>query len=156
MKLEPGMSVPTFSRPDETDAPRTNADFVGKGLVIYFYPKAFTPGCTGESCDFRDNHDRFINAGYEVVGVSPDPPARLAKFREEYELPFSLLSDVDHSMASAFGAWGIKKNYGKEYEGLIRSTFVIDGTGTIEHAWYNVRAKAHVSRVGKTVLGNIT
>ena len=131
-----------------------NDDFKGQPLVIYFYPKAFTPGCTTESCDFRDNHARFIAAGYKVIGVSPDPVEFLAKFRKEHDLPFPLLSDEDHTMAEAFGAWGIKKNYGKEYEGLIRSTFVVDRTGNIEHAWYNVRAKAHVGRVAKELLGD--
>jgi peroxiredoxin Q/BCP len=152
MKLEAGMQAPPFSAQDHEGTLRTNKDFAGKGLVVYFYPKAFTPGCTGESCDFRDNHQRFLNAGYLVVGVSPDPFSRLANFRTEYELPFPLLSDEDHKMADDFGAWGIKKNYGKEYEGLIRSTIVLDATGTIEHAWYNVRAKAHVGRVSKAVL----
>ena len=126
MKLETGMQAPAFSRPDHDGAHRTNADYAGKGLVIYFYPKAFTPGCTGESCDFRDNHERFLEAGYAVIGVSPDPSNRLADFRSEYNLPFSLLSDEDHAMADDFGAWGMKKNYGKEYEGLIRSTIVLD------------------------------
>ncbi len=152
MKLEPGMSAPSFRRNDHEGTERTNDDFAGKGLVVYFYPKAFTPGCTGESCDFRDNHNRFLKAGYNVIGVSPDPSQRLADFRSEYELPFSLLSDEDHSMATDFGTWGIKKNYGKEYEGLIRSTFVLDADGIVEHAWYNVKAKAHVGRVGKAVL----
>lgn len=152
MKLATGMSAPAFRRLDQHGTVRTNDDFAGTGLVIYFYPKAFTPGCTGESCDFRDNHDRFLKAGYEVIGVSPDPSPRLAEFRSEYELPFSLLADEDHTMANDFGAWGLKKNYGKEYEGLIRSTFVIDAHGTIEHAWYNVRAKAHVGRVGKAII----
>lgn len=152
MKLEPGMPLPEFSRPDETGADRTRSDFAGSGLVIYFYPKAFTPGCTGESCDFRDNHERFIAAGYEVIGVSPDPVDRLDQFRAKHDLPFPLLSDEDHSMAEAFGAWGIKKNYGKEYEGIIRSTIVADATGTIEHAWYNVRAKGHVDRVTGAML----
>lgn len=149
MKLEPGMSIPAFSRLDDTGAERSVADYAGQGLVIYFYPRAFTPGCTGESCDFRDSYDRFLNAGYQVLGVSPDPVDKLAEFRSEYDLPFPLLSDEDHEMAEQFGAWGLKKNYGKEYEGIIRSTFVIDSTGTIEHAWYNVRAKAHVARVEK-------
>jgi peroxiredoxin Q/BCP len=152
MKLESGAKMPAFSRIDDEGNKRTNKDFAGKGLVVYFYPKAFTPGCTGESCDFRDNYQRFLDAGYEVLGVSPDPVARLAKFRKDYELPFPLLSDEDHTMAEEFGAWGIKKNYGKEYEGLIRSTFVVDGHGVIEHAWYNVRAKAHVARVGDAIL----
>jgi len=153
MRLEPGAEAPAFSRTDDAGQTRTNEDFAGKGLVIYFYPRAFTPGCTTESCDFRDNYQRFLDAGYQVVGVSPDAVDKLAKFREEHHLPFPLLSDEDKSMAKSYGAWGIKKNYGKEYEGLIRSTFVLDDRGAIEHAWYNVRAKAHVNRVGQTVLG---
>lgn len=153
MKLEPGMQMPAFRRIDDAGIERTSEDFAGKGLVVYFYPKAFTPGCTGESCDFRDNYDRFLDSDYQVIGVSPDPVDLLARFRAEHQLPFSLLSDEDHSMADAFGAWGIKKNYGKEYEGLIRSTFVADATGTIEHAWYNVRAKAHVGRVTGAMFG---
>lgn len=152
--LESGDKVPAFSRSDGTGTTRSYDDYRGTGLVIYFYPKAFTPGCTGESCDFRDSHERFVDAGYAVLGVSPDPVEQLAKFRDEYELPFTLLSDQDHTMASAFGAWGTKKNYGREYEGLIRSTFVVDRDGLIEHAWYNVRAKAHVGRVAKAVLDN--
>lgn len=156
MRLETGMGAPDFSRPDHTGKERTKADYTGKGLVIYFYPKAFTPGCTGESCDFRDNHDRFLAAGYEVLGVSPDPVAKLGRFREEYDLPFALLSDEDHSMATSFGAWGLKKNYGKEYEGIIRSTFVVNPAGVIENAWYNVRAKAHVGRVTKAMFDDGT
>lgn len=152
MKLEPGAEAPAFSRLDDEGRTRASQDFAGRGLVIYFYPKAFTPGCTGESCDFRDNYHRFSAAGYQVVGVSPDPVDRLAKFRAQYELPFPLLSDEDHSMAEAFGAWGMKKNYGKQYEGLIRSTIVLDGDGIVEHAWYNVRAKAHVDRVSQAVI----
>jgi len=153
MSLEQGDKAPDFSLLDHEGSTVSLADFDGSRFVVYFYPKAFTPGCTGESCDFRDNHDRFLAAGYSIIGVSPDAPERLAKFIDEYGLPFRLLSDTDHTMANAYGAWGIKKNYGKEYEGLIRSTFVVDADGNIEHAWYNVRAKGHVERVGKTVLG---
>ena len=152
MKLEAGTQAPELARPDHAGAIRTNRDYTGKGLVIYFYPKAFTPGCTTESCDFRDSHERFAAAGYAVLGVSPDPVDRLAGFRDKHSLPFALLSDEDHTMAETFGAWGIKKNYGREYEGVIRSTFVIDGAGIIEHAWYNVRAKGHVDRVGSSIL----
>jgi thioredoxin-dependent peroxiredoxin len=152
MTLETGDKAPTFSLPDDEGNTRASGDYAGSKLVIYFYPKAFTPGCTAESCDFRDNHDRFLAAGYRVVGVSPDPVEKLAKFREEYDLPFPLLSDEDHAMAEAFGAWGLKKNYGKQYEGIIRSTFVIDGDGVVEQAWYNVRAKAHVERVSTALL----
>ncbi len=152
VRLETGMPIPSFNRRDETGTERSSEEFAGNGLVIYFYPKAFTPGCTTESCDFRDSHERFAAAGYQILGVSPDPVEQLSGFRAEHNLPFSLLSDEDHAMAAAFGAWGIKKNYGKEYEGLIRSTFVVDADGVIEHAWYNVRAKAHVGRVAKAVL----
>lgn len=152
MTLDTGDKAPAFSRPDHQGKTATSVDYAGKGLVIYFYPKAFTPGCTVESCDFRDRYDRFLDAGYQVIGVSPDPVDDLAGFRDEYELPFPLLSDEDHSMADAYGAWGLKKNYGKEYEGIIRSTFVVNGEGIIEHAWYNVRAKEHVDRVSESVL----
>ena len=153
MRLEPGDKAPEFSLLDHEGTMTSSADFAGSGLVVYFYPKAFTPGCTGESCDFRDNHGRFLAAGYSVIGVSPDAPDRLAKFVDDYDLPFRLLSDPDHTMAERYGAWGIKQNYGREYEGLIRSTIVLDADGTIEHAWYNVRAKGHVDRVGQMVLG---
>ena len=153
MKLEPGMPLPDFNRPDQDGIQRTSADYSGGGLVLYFYPKAFTPGCTGESCDFRDDYHRFAAAEYQIVGVSPDSVEQLTKFREEYDLPFPLLSDEDHSMAAAFGAWGTKKNYGREYEGIIRSTIVADASGIIEHAWYNVRAKAHVERVTSAMFG---
>ena len=147
MTVEIGDPAPRFSLTDDTGATVTNDDFAGTGLVVYFYPKAFTPGCTGESCDFRDRHETFLAAGYRVVGISPDDPETLARFRKEHDLPFPLLSDPDHAAAAGFGAWGIKKNYGREYEGLIRSTFVIDGSGTIEQAWRNVRAKGHAGRV---------
>lgn len=152
MRLEPGMDLPDFQLVDDTGTLRTRADFLGSGLVVFFYPKAFTPGCTTEACDFRDSHERFLTQGYEVVGISPDPADRLAAFREEHSLPYSLLSDPDHRAADAFGAWGMKKNYGREYEGLIRSTVVANADGVIEHAWYNVRAKAHVDRVSRELV----
>lgn len=145
--LTTGADAPYFSRTDHEGETVTLDDYAGHRLVIYFYPAAFTPGCTTESCDFRDRHETFYAAGYEIIGVSPDAPDKLAKFREEHNLPFPLVSDEDHSMADAYGAWGLKKNYGKEYEGLIRSTIVVDADGKIEHAWYNVRAKGHVARV---------
>jgi len=130
----------------------STADFVGKRLIVFFYPKAMTPGCTEEACDFRDNYDRLLEAGFAVVGVSPDPPSLNARFREKEGLPFPLLSDPDHAVATAYGAWGMKKNYGKEYEGLIRSTFVLDGSGEIEAEYRNVRAKGHVARLVRELL----
>lgn len=130
----------------------STADFVGKRLIVFFYPKAMTPGCTEEACDFRDNYDRLLEAGFAVVGVSPDPPSLNARFREKEGLPFPLLSDPDRAVATAYGAWGMKKNYGKEYEGLIRSTFVLDGSGEIEAEYRNVRAKGHVARLVRELL----
>ena len=153
MKLAIGDTAPLFSRHDQSGAVVTTDDLKGKQAVIYFYPKAFTPGCTTQSCDFRDNYRSFQDAGFEILGVSPDPVEKLEAFRAEYDLPFSLLSDEDHSMAEAFGAWGTTKNYGKEYVGLIRSTFTIDADGKISHAWYNVKAKGNAARVGSEVLG---
>jgi len=150
--LTTGDPAPAFTAIDQTGTERTLDEFIGSGLVIYFYPKAFTPGCTGESCDFRDRHEVFYRAGYEILGVSPDPVAKLDEFRTEYDLPFSLLSDEEHVMAEEYGAWGTKKNYGKEYEGLIRSTVVIDVDGIVERAWYNVRAKGHVERVERDLV----
>jgi peroxiredoxin Q/BCP len=144
MPLTDGDAAPDFSLTADDGTTVSLGDF--DKVVVYFYPKAFTPGCTTESCDFRDHHGTFETQGYEVVGVSPDPVEKLARFRAEYDLPFRLLSDPDHAVADAFGAWGIKKNYGKEYEGLIRSTFVIDA-GRITAAMTNVRAKGHVERI---------
>lgn len=152
MQLETGDRAPNFELTDHAGESVSLKDFADKKLLIYFYPKAFTPGCTAESCDFRDNYGAMSKAGYEIVGVSPDSPSKLADFRREYELPFPLLSDPDHEMAEAYGAWGTKKNYGKEYEGIIRSTFVVED-GKVAHAWYNVRAKGHAERVAAEALG---
>ena len=125
----------------------------GKSYVMFFYPRAMTPGCTVESCDFRDSYAEFSEAGYEIVGVSPDPPALNAKFKEKEGLNFDLLSDEDHALAESLGAWGEKKNYGKVYDGLIRSTFVIGPEGQVESSYLNVRAKGNVERVKADLLG---
>lgn len=125
----------------------------GKSYVMFFYPRAMTPGCTVESCDFRDSYAEFSEAGYEIVGVSPDPPALNAKFKEKEGLNFDLLSDEDHALAESLGAWGEKKNYGKVYDGLIRSTFVVGPEGRVESSYLNVRAKGHVERVKADLLG---
>lgn len=152
MRLETGQAAPPFSGVDHAGNQVTSDDFAGRPVVLYFYPAAFTPGCTTESCDFRDRYQTFTDAGYEIVGLSPDEPDELARFRSEHDLPFPLVSDPDHSIADAYGAWGTKKNYGREYEGLIRSTIVIDKDGTIEHAWYNVKATGHAQRVVGSVV----
>ena len=151
MRLEPGDQAPPFSAMDQNGVERTSADYEGARLAMYFYPKAFTPGCTTEACDFRDRYELFLESGVQILGVSPDQPDKLAKFRDEHQLPFDLLSDPDHEIATAYGAYGLKKNYGKEYLGIIRSTFLIDDAGVIEEAYYNVRAKGHAERIRKAV-----
>lgn len=152
--LDIGDKAPAFKLPDETGSDVSLADYAGRRLVMFFYPKAMTPGCTTEACDFRDRADMLLAAGYSVVGVSPDPIERLAVFKEKESLTYPLLSDSDHKVAEALGAWGMKKNYGREYEGLIRSTFVVDEDGRVSHAYRNVRAKGHVERVTRDLLGD--
>jgi len=147
VRLADGDDAPDFRLRNQDGVEVALDDYAGTRLVVFFYPRAFTPGCTTEACDFRDRYQTFADAGYEVLGVSPDPAAKLAEFRTEHGLPFPLLSDPDHAMADAYGAWGMKRNYGKEYEGLIRSTVVIDESGKIAHAWYNVTATGHAARV---------
>lgn len=142
-----------FTLTNQEGAQVSSSDLAGRRYVMFFYPKAMTPGCTTESCDFRDGYDDFTAAGYEVIGVSPDPPSRNAEFKQKEGLNFDLLSDEDHSLAESLGAWGEKKNYGKVYKGLIRSTFVIDENGMVEKAYRNVRAKGHVARVKADLLG---
>ncbi len=146
MRLQPGDTAPEFTLVDDTGSERSLTALLP--TVVYFYPRAFTPGCTTQACDFRDGYHHLQAVGYDVVGISPDPPERLAAFREEHRLPFPLLSDLDRTVAMRYGAWGTKKLYGKEVEGLIRSTIVIGADGKVEHAWYNVRATGHGDRVG--------
>ena len=146
-RLEPGTKAPSFTLEDYTGQQYSLADYAGHKVILYFYPKASTPGCTKEACDFRDNLASLKALGYIVLGVSPDKPAALEKFTAKESLTFPLLSDADHAVALAYGAWGEKKNYGKVYEGLIRSTFVINKQGIIELAQYNVRATGHVAKL---------
>lgn len=152
MRLEAGQQAPPFDGVDHNGVEVSSVDFAEQNLLMYFYPKAFTPGCTTEACDFRDRYEAFGTAGYAIVGVSPDQPDKLARFHDEYDLPFSLISDPDHAIATAFGAWGLKKNYGREYEGLIRSTIAIDPDGVVTAVWYNVKAKGHADRIERSVL----
>jgi peroxiredoxin Q/BCP len=147
-----GKKAPAFSLPNQDGEKRALRDYVSQRLIIYFYPKAFTPGCTGQSCDFRDSDAPLRAAGFTILGVSPDPVEKLAKFKEEYHLPFDLLSDPNHTVAAKYGAWGTKKNYGKEYEGLIRTTVVLDAAGKIERLYPNARAKGHVARLRRELL----
>lgn len=150
-KLAAGDRAPDFDLTDADSQPVQLSDFSGSRVILYFYPAALTPGCTLEAIDFGAALDQISAAGYRVVGVSPDPAAKLARFRDEHDLRFCLLSDPDRSALEAYGAYGTKLLYGKQVAGVIRSTFVIDvdqsGTGTISAAFYNVRATGHVQRV---------
>lgn len=146
------MSI-SFTLPDQDGKPVSSGDFEGRRLIVFFYPKAMTPGCTTEACDFRDSYDELIDAGFAIVGVSPDEPELNAQFKEKEGLPFPLLSDQDHALAEELGAWGTKMNYGKEVVGLIRSTFVIGPEGELEAAYRNVKATGHVGRLKNDLLG---
>ncbi|QII05715.1 thioredoxin-dependent thiol peroxidase [Rhodococcoides fascians A25f] len=146
-KLEPGDTAPAFTLPDADGNDVSLADYAGKKVIVYFYPAASTPGCTKQACDFRDSLAELNGEGLEVIGISPDKPAKLAKFRDKEELTFPLLSDEEKTTLQAWGAFGGKKNYGKVYEGVIRSTFLVDEAGKIEVAQYNVRATGHVAKL---------
>lgn len=143
----------TFELENQAGETVSDQDFRGRKYVMFFYPRAMTPGCTTESCDFRDSYAEFADAGYSIVGVSPDPPSRNEKFKRKEGLNFDLLSDEDHELADRLGAWGEKKLYGKTTEGLIRSTFVIDEEGRVVEAYRNVRAQGHVDRVKADLFG---
>jgi peroxiredoxin Q/BCP len=146
-RLEPGDTAPTFSLPADDGSTVALKDFKGGRVVIYFYPAAMTPGCTKQACDFRDSLDALKAAGIAVVGISPDKPEKLAKFRERDGITFPLLSDPDKKVLEAYGAFGEKKLYGKTVVGVIRSTFVIDAKGKVELAQYNVKATGHVAKL---------
>lgn len=146
-RLSPGDHAPNFTLPDSTGTPVSLSDFVGRRVILYVYPNAMTPGCTTQACDFRDNLESLARAGYAVIGLSPDPPAKLATFAERDGLTFPLLSDESKDTLTSYGAYGEKKLYGKVVQGVIRSTFVIDGDGVVERAMYNVRATGHVAKL---------
>jgi peroxiredoxin Q/BCP len=128
------------------------ADFRGQQLIVYFYPAALTPGCTKEACDFRDQLTALKAGGYAVVGISPDQPEKLRKFRDKESLTFPLLADPDRKVIDAYGAWGEKMMYGKPTTGLIRSTIVVDARGRVAAAYYNVKATGHVARLQRELL----
>ncbi len=146
-RLEPGDSAPEFTLTADDGSEVSLSDYRGRRVLVYFYPRANTPGCTTQACDFRDESAQFNDAGVDVVGISPDKPEKLAKFREDHGLDFTLLSDPSKETLAAWGAFGEKKNYGKVVQGVIRSTVLVDAEGKVEDAWYNVRAKGHVGRV---------
>lgn len=148
-RLTAGEPAPDFTLSDDTGERVTLSAFRGKRVVIYFYPAAMTPGCTTQACDFRDNFSEFEKAGFKVVGVSPDQPAKLAQFREKEQLTFPLLSDPEHTVLEAYGAYGEKTLYGRKITGVIRSTVVVGADGMVEKAMYNVKATGHVEKLRK-------
>ncbi|WP_328771274.1 thioredoxin-dependent thiol peroxidase [Streptomyces sp. NBC_00286] len=148
-RLQPGDTAPAFTLPDADGNEVSLADHKGRKVIVYFYPAALTPGCTKQACDFTDNLDALASAGYDVIGISPDKPEKLAKFREKESLKVTLAGDPDKKIIESYGAYGEKKNYGKTYMGVIRSTVIVDEEGKVERALYNVRAAGHVAKIIK-------
>ena len=146
-RLAVGDQAPAFSLPDADGNTVTLGDYAGRKVIVYFYPAASTPGCTKQACDFRDSLAQLNDAGLDVIGISPDKPAKLAKFRDAEELTFPLLSDPDRTVLAQWGTFGEKTMYGKTVQGVIRSTFVVDEKGVIEVARYNVKATGHVAKL---------
>ena len=146
-RLVPGDVAPDFSLPDAQGRAIRLSDLRGSRVVLFFYPAAGTPGCTREACDFRDNAQRLLAAGYRVLGISKDPVQKLAAFAARHELPYPVLSDTSLQTLSAYGAYGLKNSYGRQVRGVIRSTVILREDGRVEHALYNVKATGHVARV---------
>jgi thioredoxin-dependent peroxiredoxin len=146
-RLTPGEPAPEFTLTSDTGSEVSLSDLRGRKVIVYFYPAAMTPGCTTQACDFTDSLASLEAAGYQVLGISPDPPEKLAKFRERDALTITLLSDPDKQVLTAWGAFGEKRLYGKTVQGVIRSTFVVDEEGRIEVAQYNVKATGHVAKL---------
>lgn len=146
-KLQAGDVAPGFTLEDQDGKPVSLSDFAGRRVVVYFYPRDDTPGCTKEACQFNDLLSPFAELGVDVLGVSRDGGTSHQKFRSKYGLTFDLLSDPDHAVMAQYGAWGEKTNYGKTIEGVIRSTFLVGADGRIERAWYNVKADGHAEKV---------
>jgi len=153
IQLKPGDPAPAFALADQHGETVRLEDYRGRRLLVYFYPEADTPGCTTQSCDLRDHRQEFGDLGVDVVGISPDMPDKQLAFDEKYGLGFPLLSDPDHAVSIAWGTWGEKQNYGKTYVGIIRSSFLIDPDGKIEHAWYRVQAAKTVPKAVAALAG---
>ncbi len=151
MKLEIGQKAPDFKGVDQNGNVISMDDFKGNNLILYFYPKDNTPGCTAESCDLRDNYEMWLSKGYKVVGVSPDSQQSHQKFIAKFELPFPLISDTEKVIIKNYGAWGLKKLYGKEYEGLLRTTFIVSEKGIIEHIFTKVKTKEHSKQIMEVI-----
>lgn len=153
--VEVGKEVPNFTLSNQNNEQVSLSDFKGKNIVLYFYPKDMTPGCTTQACDFRDDHESFSDLNAVIVGVSPDPVERHQKFIAKHDLPFTLLADVDHELAETFGVWQLKKTFGNEYYGIVRSTFIIDKAGKLQKEYRNIRVKGHVERALEYVGENL-
>jgi len=147
MDLNPGMKAPDFVLPDETGMERKLSDYQGKPLILYFYPKDDTPGCTKEACGFRDDYSQYESVDVNIVGVSPDSPEKHTKFKNKYNLPFTLLADENHEVADKYGVWGLKKMAGREYYGIKRTTFLIERDGTIKKVFKNVKPAEHSAQI---------
>jgi peroxiredoxin Q/BCP len=145
--LEKNIKAPDFELLDEHGTPTKLSDYLGKPVLLYFYPKDDTPGCTTEACEFRDDYDQYGNAGVIILGVSPDSPKSHKKFKEKYILPFTLLSDEDHSVCELYEVWGKKSMYGKEYYGVLRTSFLINSAGQLIEIFENVKPKGHSRQV---------
>lgn len=148
-KIAIGDKAPEFTGINQDGESVNLSDFKGKKVILYFYPKDNTPGCTAEACNLNDNYDDLITRGFEVIGVSPDSEQSHTKFKSKYNLQFNLIADTDKSILRSYGAWGLKKNYGKEYEGVLRTTFVINENGIVEHIFNKVNTKNHTSQILK-------
>jgi peroxiredoxin Q/BCP len=147
MPLPAGVPAPDFELRDDTNTPRKLSDFRGKNVILYFYPADDTPGCTKEACNFRDDYSDYEKAGVAILGVSPDTVASHVKFKQKFQLPFPLLADEGHKVCDLYGVWGPKKFVGKEYEGVLRTTFLIDGNGNILKVFEKVRPAEHSQEV---------
>ncbi len=147
MPISSGIPAPQFSLPDETGTVRSLSEFKGHPVILYFYPKDDTPGCTTEACNFRDDYSQYEGTGITILGVSLDNPKSHAKFKEKYGLPFPLLADAEHKVCELYGVWGLKTNYGREYYGVLRTTFLIDENGMIIHVFEKVKPAEHSTEV---------
>ncbi|WP_208543856.1 thioredoxin-dependent thiol peroxidase [Paenibacillus protaetiae] len=150
-QVEIGKQVPDFTLPSGEGVPVSLRDYRGSKVIVYFYPKDSTPACTQEACDFRDSYEAFQGSGAAVIGISPDNARSHQRFADKQQLPFVLLTDAEHEVCELFGVWQLKKLYGREYMGLVRSTFLIDENGVLVREWRNVRVKGHVQQVLEAV-----
>jgi len=151
MPISSGIPAPDFELLDDTNTVRKLSDYRGRNVVLYFYPADDTPGCTKEACNFRDDYSAYENADVVILGVSPDDVASHAKFKKKFQLPFPLLADEGHKVCDLYGVWGPKKSFGKEYDGVIRTTFLLDGNGNIVNVFENVRPSEHSAEVLSTL-----